>query len=279
MPKIVLGERNLLALKRYLDEKKDKPPFESDEFTIGDEGGSPTYYHVVNEGAYFHRDANIDTDRLYMIEVTPDDEKPDYWDDEEDGEWTREENAEYWIVGYDGSENEIFRDTFAYDELPDYFSDKLVDKIVNHKEGVKIFWIQDIPFLDMPDPSNPDEVWDFLKKMSDERAPSGFLLPDGDCVYSGDHLGMAQWANLTLTQILAMGAIRFTCTYGVDLSVEPTIRQYYALKSILRNANDTIYIDIDDPTDNGKNYPDTICSGSYDPEMYERAVNDIMNYF
>ena len=25
MPKIVLGERNLLALKRYLDEKKDKP--------------------------------------------------------------------------------------------------------------------------------------------------------------------------------------------------------------------------------------------------------------
>lgn len=279
MPKIVLGERNLLALKRYLDEKKDKPPFESDEFTIGDEGGSPTYYHAVNEGAYFHRGIDVDTDRLYCMEVEPDDLKPEDWDDEEDGEWTLEDNAEYWIVGYDASGDVLFKDTFGYGELSDFFSDELVEQIVNHKEGVNRFWIQDIPFLDKPDPSNPDEVWAFLKRMSDDRGPSGFILPDGECVYSYDHLGMAQWADLTLTQLLAMGAIRFTCTFGIDLSVEPTRSQLHTLKALLRNANDTIYIDIDDPTDNGRNYPDTICSGSYDPEMYEYAVNDIMNYF
>lgn len=273
MARIVLGEKNLLAIKRYLDEKKDKPPFEADEFYIGDEGSSPTYYHVVEEGAYFHRDINVDTDRLYAMEVTPDDEKPDYWDDEEDGEWTLEDNAEYWLVGYDASDEIIFKDTFAYDELSDYFSDELVDQIVHHKEGVKSFWIQDIPYLHEIDSSNPNEVWAFLKRISDDRGPSGFILPDGDCVYSYDHRGMASQVDLTLPQLLNMGAIRFTCTYGIDLSVEPTNEQIYALKSILRCADDTIYLDICDDEGN------VICNGRYEPERYQRAVNDIINYF
>lgn len=273
MTKIVLGEKNLLAIKKYLDEKKDKPPFEADEFTIGDEGGSPTYYHVVEEGAYFHRGIDVNTDRLYAMEVEPDDEKPDYWDDEEDGEWTLEDNAEYWLVGYDANDDIIFRDTFAYDELSDYFSDELVDQIVHHKEGVKSFWIQDIPYLHKIDSSNPDEVWSFLKKISDDRGPSGFILPDGDCVYSYDHRGMASQVDLTLPQLLNMGAIRFTCTYGIDLSVEPTNDQIYVLKSILRRADDTIYLDICDDEGN------VICNGRYEPERYQRAVNDIINYF
>lgn len=277
MARIVLGEKSLLALKRYLDEKKDKPPFEADEFTIGDEGGSPTYYHVVEEGwakDYY----NINTDNLYRLVVTPEnDEKPEDWDDEEDGEWNKKDEATYYVVGYDASENEIFRADLDYDDLYDCFDDwDLVEMIINHEGrdcGGGSFYIDDIPYLTKIDNTNPEAVWSFLKKISDDRGPSGFILPDGDCVYSYDHRGMASQVDLDLSQLLNMGAIRFTCTYGIDLSVEPTHSQIYELKNILRCADDTIYLDICDDDGN------VICNGRYEPERYQRAVNDIINYF
>lgn len=46
MKKVYFSEGSIPKLKNHVDEGKDIPPYEADKFYIGDEGGSPTYYHV-----------------------------------------------------------------------------------------------------------------------------------------------------------------------------------------------------------------------------------------
>lgn len=286
MKKVYFSEENIPSLKKYVDEGKDIPPYEADKFYIGDEGGSPTYYHVDTKKKMVNENS-IDDYNIYTIEYTPNDEKPENWDDEEDGEWIKEDEAEYEVECYD-AEGNIIREmwkTLSMEDLYDEFGDGIAEEIINH-EGRRVsnntFRIEDIPFREEVDPNDQESVFSFLKNISQNSGESGFILPNGEVVASFDHLGMAKSANVTLTQLMAMGVIRFNVG-GVEISVEPTGSQYNVIRSLSFDAmsrNGDFMVDICSPGDNGYDYPTVIMSFRYDyPFNGNRPSNDIMNYY
>ena len=217
-------------------------------------------------------------DEPYSIFVEPNDTKPDDWDDDEDGDWVFEDEAEYDIEGYDASGHHIWWHTFKYYELDSFFSDNVVACIVNH-DGRKMnggFWVEDIPYMDNESDGSAESVFNMLKRISQNGGESGFLLPDGEMVFSFDHAGMAQSAGTTLGGLLNMGVIRVKAC-GIELTCEPTSEQYNVIRRLIDPSKD-YYVDYAESDDGGLRVR---FSAAYYAGQYNRMrpVNDIVNYF
>ena len=250
---------------------------EVDEYELGQETDNPpvggNYCHV-NE--VYNVSERGDLSNVDYIDYVPHDNAREEGYDESN---ITEFEPYYELMCYSNDGELIFSGELTLNELFDYFPDRIIHMMSN-REGRKVsqaeYRIEDILSWDTT-PNNIDDVEEVnaIAKRIQQGGPSPYLLVDGDMVSFPDHIQITSIDGMTPSKFVGLGNIRIS-NNGIELSKRPTMEQISVLKNIFR-GKDEVYLDI--VKDNGRMYPECLCSAAYKPANLERIINDIIYYF
>ena len=271
MPKkIYIGENRLSSL---IGENT-----EEGQFTIGMEKGAPVggeYYHVDEDDAAPIKESvsvNGDVSRIDYIEYIPHDNPM-----EEDIDMPY-----YEVEAFDVDGERVLYGEFQFDELYDYFDETTIHLITN-RGGRKVsqvaYRIDNIATSDMTpnDINDVDEVNALAKRIQTNYGPSKFILTDGDVIGFADHSNICTIDGMTIAKFVSLGNIRVGMEGSIEVSKMPNSQQIPVLKSIIRQNDGDIYLDITE--DVGAFYSQTVCSARYRGVRADRVINDLYFYF
>ena len=250
---------------------------EVDEYELGQETDNPpvggNYCHV-NE--VYNVSERGDLSNVDYIDYVPHDNAREEGYDESN---ITEFEPYYELMCYSNDGELIFSGELTLNELFDYFPDRVIHMMSN-KEGRKVsqveYRIEDMLSWDST-PNNIDDVEEVnaIAKRIQPGGPSAYLLIDGDTVSFPDHIQITSIDGMTPSKFVGLGNIRLGHK-GIEVAKKPTMAQISVLKDVMR-GEDEFYLDI--VQDNGKMYPECLCSAVYKSVNPNRIINDIIYYF